>query len=421
MTTATSDVVVTGIGTITPFGVGVPLLWDALLEGRSAVRETEQAEWRKWIPVSAQLPPDINLRDYLSKKQLRNTDRFTQLGLIAASEAVHDANLAVNAEGGLQIDTPPHRMGVSVGTAYGGVQSLADGAATLARNAEKRMSPRLLSKSLPNATGGALAKKYNIRGPVMTYTTACAASANAIGEAMHWIKRGETDIVLAGGAESLFTPAVLSGLQSAGAIATEGPADMRSWSRPFDANRKGMAAGEGAAFLVLEDENHARERGASVYARLSGYGASNDAYHETAPSPDGEGAAIAMNKALGTADLEPANIDYVNAHATATPLGDKAESVALGKLFEANYSTVPVSSIKGVIGHMMGSAAAVESIAAIKTIETGWLPPTQHCSDPDPEAPPNLIREPIKESVAHVLSNSFGFGGQNGALIWSKA
>lgn len=417
MTVTTPKVVVTGVGAVTPFGVGVPLFWEALLAGKSAVRETKQTEWNEWIPVSAQLP-EINMKDYLPKKQMKKTDRFTQLGLIATNEAVKDAGLSGETEEAWTVDIPSHRLGVSVGTAYGGVESLTDGANTIAKDPSKRMSPRLLSKSIPNAAAAALAMKYHIRGPVMTYTTACAASANAIGESMHWLKRGDVDLVLAGGTEYLFSPVVLSGLRSAGAIATEGPEDMQAWSRPFDANRKGMVVGEGAAFLVLENYDHAVKRGAKIYAELAGYGASNDAYHETAPHPDGEGAAIAINKALETSGLKPDEIDHINAHATATPLGDKAESTALEKVFTDSYAKIPVNSIKGAVGHMLGSAGAIESIASIKAIETGWLPPTLHCTDPDPEAPPNLVLEPTKQQVTNVLSNSFGFGGQNGTLIW---
>lgn len=416
---ATHQVVVTGIGAVTPFGVGVPLFWDALLQGKSAVTETAQSEWKKWIPTSAQIQ-NFNANDYLTKKQIKKTDRFTQLGLVATAEAIQDAGLTSDLGANWSIDIPAHRMGIAVGTAYGGVASLNEGAADIARDASKRMSPRLLSKSIPNAAASALAMKYNIRGPAMTYTTACAASANAIGESMYWLQRGEVDLVLAGGTEYLFSPAVLSGLRSAGAIATEGPEDASAWSRPFDANRKGMVVGEGAAFLVLESYEHAKKRGAKIYATLSGYGASNDAYHETAPHPDGEGAAIAINRALEAASLKPGDIDYINAHATATPLGDQAESNALEKVFTDQYPHIPVNSIKGAIGHLLGSAGAVESIACLKAIETGWLPATLNCTEPDAYAPKNLVRESTKQHVNHALSNSFGFGGQNGALIWSR-
>ncbi|TCP29924.1 3-oxoacyl-[acyl-carrier-protein] synthase II [Scopulibacillus darangshiensis] len=413
MTVTKSRVVVTGIGAITPFGIGVPRFWDALLKGQSAIQETNRSEWRKWTPAAAQIP-EFDPLDHLSKKQVKNTDRFTQLALIAAAEAVSDAGLPEDWP-------PPHRMGISVGTAYGGVNTLGEGAGDLAINSVKRMSPRLLSKSIPNAAASALAMQHKIQGPVMTYTTACAASANAIGEAMYWLERGEVDLVLAGGAEYLFSPVVLSGLRSAGAIATSGPDDKSAWSRPFDLNRNGMVAGEGSAIMVLESYERALARGAKIYGELTGYGASNDAYHETAPHPNGEGAAIAINRALETAGLAAKDIDYINAHATATPAGDKAESIALQEVFGDLLTDIPVNSIKGAIGHLLGSAGAIESISCLMSLQTGLIPPTLHCPDPDPIAPANLVlNQAVRHEMTNVLTNSFGFGGQNGALIWRR-
>lgn len=419
MTGKEIQVVVTGMGAVTPFGKGVTPFWESLLKGKTALQETKQKEWRNWMPVSANVP-DFDLENHLSKKQIKNTDRFTQHALIAAQEALYDAGITKETTAGASEGINPKRSGIAVGTAYGGVESLTDGAAALINHPGKRLSPRLLSKSLPNAAAAALAKEYSIRGPVMTYTTACAASANAIGEAMHWLKRGEVDVVLAGGAEYLFSPTVLAGLHAAGAVVTEGIGDKSTWSKPFDVNRKGMVPGEGAAFLMLETAEHAQKREAKTYATLSGYGASNDAYHETAPKPDGEAAAFAMRKALDMAKVDPEKIGYINAHATATPVGDKAESRAMEKVFQKAYEKTPVSSIKGAVGHMMGAAAAAESIACIKALETGWLPPTLHCDKLDLEAPPYLVREAMKMATDYTMSNSFGFGGQNGSLIWRK-
>lgn len=420
MTLKSTRIVVTGMGAVTPFGIGVNPFWDALLAGKSAVKETENELWKKWIPVLAEIP-EFDPIEYLTKKQVRNTDRFTQITLIAAAEAIKDAGLSSDDPYvAWKPDTSAHRIGISVGTAYGGVGTLAEGAETLAMNPDKRMSPRLLSKSLPNAAAAALALNYAVRGPVMTYTTACASSANSIGEGVAWLQTGKVDLVIAGGSESLFSPVVLSSLRSAGAIATEGPEDFSAWSRPFDANRKGMVAGEGAAFMVLEPYDRAVKRGAKIYAELAGYGASNDAYHETAPHPEGAGAALAIVQALEDAGIDANKIDYINAHATATPAGDKAESIALKRVFGEQLADIPVNSIKGAIGHLIGSAGAIESIACIKSIETGMLPPTLHCTDPDPDAPSNLVLKTQQHHVKHVLSNSFGFGGQNGSLIWKS-
>jgi len=413
-------IVVTGMGAVTPFGIGVNPFWESLLAGKSAVKETRNELWKKWVPVLAEIP-NFDPLEFLPKKLVRNTDRFTQITLIAAAEAIRDAGLSSDdPEIAWQPNVSAHRIGISVGTAYGGVGTLAEGAEILAANPDKRMSPRLLSKSLPNAAAAALALHYAVRGPVMTYTTACASSANSIGEAMGWIQTGKVDMVIAGGAEALFSPVVLSSLRSAGAIATEGPEDWSTWSRPFDANRKGMVAGEGAAFIVLEPYERAVERGAKIYAEFAGYGASNDAYHETAPHPEGAGAALAIEQAIEDAGIKADEIDYINAHATATPAGDKAESLALKRVFGDQLAHIPVNSIKGAIGHLIGSAGAIESIACIKSIETGMLPPTLHCTEPDSDAPSNLVLQTQQHPVKHVLSNSFGFGGQNGSLIWKN-
>ncbi|ASK63687.1 beta-ketoacyl synthase [Virgibacillus phasianinus] len=406
-------VVVTGIGAVTPFGVGIPVFWDGLVNGQSAIKETEEPELSQWSPVSAELK-DLDPLQYLSKKQVRNTDRITQLSLIAAQEAMEDSG--VNLEG-----EDLRRMGITVGTGYGGVQTLGEGTVQLVNNPKKRVSPRLLSKSIPNAAASALAMQYGFQGPAMTYTTACAASANSIGEAMYMLQRGEVDLMLAGGAESLFSPVILAGLRSAGAIAMDGPEDKSAWSRPFDTNRKGMVAGEGAAFLVLETYEKAVARGATLYGELAGYGTSNDAYHETAPHPNGDGAVIAMERALDTAGLQAHNIDYVNAHATATPAGDTAESKSLQRVFGDDLAAIPVNSIKGAIGHLLGTAGAIESISCLLSMKSGILPPTLNCDQPDSDAPPNLVRERSKkQEVTSVLTNSFGFGGQNGSLIWRK-
>ncbi|MCL6599422.1 MAG: beta-ketoacyl-[acyl-carrier-protein] synthase family protein [Alicyclobacillus macrosporangiidus] len=419
--TVRTPVVVTGYGAVTPFGVGVEPFWKALLDGRSAVRPTEDETLRQWLPVAAPVR-DFNPAEHLPKKLVNDTDRFTQLALVAVAEALRHAGLEPSGAGGDGGDLLPgldrDRVGISVGTAFGGVQSLEQGALRLASGAT-RLGPRVIPKSIPNAAGAAIAMRYGVRGPVMTYVTACASSANAIGEAWHWLQLGECDVVIAGGTECLFTPTLVAGLRAAGAVATTGPDDPAAWSRPFDVNRAGMVMGEGAAFLVLETRDHAARRNAPVYAELIGYGASNDAYHETAPHPEGSGAALAMRRALRSAGLAPTDIDYINAHATATVAGDAAESHALRQVFGEHLDRIPVSSIKGAVGHLLGTAGAIESIACIESLRTGWLPPTLNCDDRDPVAPPDVIPNQARaQRVKRVLSNSFGFGGQNGVLVW---
>ncbi|MFB5189659.1 beta-ketoacyl-[acyl-carrier-protein] synthase family protein [Alicyclobacillus fastidiosus] len=411
-------IVVTGLGAVTPFGVGVPLFWDGVISGRSAVRETPDEHLRQWAPATAHAA-DFDAAQYLDKKQVQNTDRFTQMGLVAAMEAFQDAGW--NDSTAMFDSYRADRIGISVGCAFGGVQTLEDGAARLSTGRSSRVGPRLVPKSIPNAAGAAIAMQYGIRGPVMTYSTACASSANSIGEASYWLRLGEVDMVLAGGAECLFSPAILAGLRAAGALATDGPEDFGKWSRPFDKARTGMIMGEGAAMLVLETLEHAQARGARIYAELIGYGTSNDAYHETSPDPQGRGAKLAMERAIQHAGLTPESIDYINAHATATPAGDIAESAALRDMFGDHLDQIPVSSIKGAVGHMLGTAGAIESIACIEALATGTLPPTLNCEDKEPLAPKDVVpNQSRKQHISYALSNSFGFGGQNGVLVWKN-
>ncbi|MBX6394986.1 MAG: beta-ketoacyl-[acyl-carrier-protein] synthase family protein [Alicyclobacillaceae bacterium] len=413
-------VAVTGMGAVTPFGRGVDVLWDAVMNRRSAVGPATRPDLACFSPVTAEIR-DFSPADYLPKKLVRDTDRFTQLTLVAVDEALRDAGLLAAPETRLIPDCDPERSAVAWGTALGGIGSFEEAAVQRAGGGGGRVGPRVVPKSIANAAASAIAMRHGIRGPAMTYTTACAASAHAIGEAFYWLLLGEVDLVVAGGAESLFTPTILSGLRAAGALAADGPEDLSAWCRPFDKDRTGMVMGEGAAALVLEPLDRAVSRGAKVYAVLAGYGASNDAYHETAPHPNGDGAVLAMERALRAAGLTPDQVDYVNAHATSTPAGDRAESLALHRVFGERLRHIPVSSTKGGLGHLLGAAGAVESILCIKAIETGWVPPTLHCRHPDPEAPPDLVLDgPRKYPVTVAMSNSFGFGGQNGVLIWAK-
>ncbi|MDI3257434.1 MAG: beta-ketoacyl-[acyl-carrier-protein] synthase family protein [Kyrpidia sp.] len=414
-------VAVTGMGAVTPLGLGVPALWRAVMDRRSAVGPPADARIARFAPVVAEIR-DFSPVDHLPKKLVRDTDRNTQLALAAAAEALADAGWTADRAAPHLRGIDGERTGIAWGTAFGGIPSYEEEAARLVKNPESRVGPRVVSKSIPNAAAAAIAMRYGIRGPAMTYTTACAASANALGEALQWLWLDVVDRVVAGGSESLFTPTALGGLRSAGALAVEGPEDPESWCRPFDVDRTGMVMGEGAAALVLEPLDRAAARGARVYAVLIGYGASNDAYHETAPHPEGEGAAAAMRRALVSADLGPGDIGYINAHATSTPAGDRAESLALRRVYGEHLDRIPVSSTKGGLGHLLGAAGAVESILCVKALETGWIPPTLHCRHPDPDAPPDLVRDgPRRQRVEVAMSNSFGFGGQNGVLIWADS
>ncbi|MCL6442769.1 MAG: beta-ketoacyl-[acyl-carrier-protein] synthase family protein [Alicyclobacillus sp.] len=411
-------IAVTGCGAVTPFGVGVDTFWRQLVDGKSAITEMADPALRTWSPAAAHAHFDPT--EYMTRKQVMDTDRFTQMAVVAAQEALRDAGFDAASDrpfGAMDTD----RIGIAMGSAFGGVQTLDAGSTQLATHPSGRTSPRLVSKAIPNAAAGALAMRFGIRGPAITYATACASSANAIGEASYWLKAGAADMVLAGGAECLFTPVILAGLHASGALAKTGPEDFGAWSRPFDRDRKGMVMGEGAAVVVLEPLERAQARGARIYAELVGYGASNDAYHETSPAPDGSGAALAMRRALQAADLTPADVDYINAHATGTPAGDAAECRALRAVFGEALDSIPVSSIKGAIGHLLGVAGVIESIASIYALHTGWLPPTLNCDVPDEEAPRDVVPHVGRQQSLEVaLSNSFGFGGQNGVLVWQR-
>lgn len=415
------EIAVTGIGVVSPFGIGVSTFWKNLISNHSAVGPVTDNHLRQWAPVGARVP-DFSPNDFLSKKLIKKTDRFTQLALIAAEEALKDANMMQSDGVTVKSGINSERIGTSFGSAFGGIQSLEEGAAKLATGKSKRVGPRMISKCIPNAAASTISMQYGLRGPSTTHVTACAASANAIGESSFWFLRDDVDFILAGGMDSLWSSVFCSGLGDMGALAKNGPEDKTTWSRPFDKNRTGMIMGEGAAFFVLEPLEKARKRGAHVYAQLRGYGASNDAYHDTAPHPDGTGAALAIKRALRSAGLDAKDIDYVNAHATSTKAGDIAETKALRTIFGDRLDTLPVSSIKGAVGHLLGAAGSIESVASIKAIETGILPATLHCHERDEEAPldivPNTSRK--QEGIQTVLSNSFGFGGQNGVLIWQS-
>jgi 3-oxoacyl-[acyl-carrier-protein] synthase II len=413
-----SAIVVTGMGTVTPFGVGVDRFWRCLITGKSAVRNMSDDYLRQWAPVAAPVAL-FQAKDYITAKMARTTDRFSQFALAAANEAMHGAGWT--GTGALGENYRPTRIGVAVGCALGGIRTLENGADKLARG-KKHLEPRLVPKSIPNAAAAAIARQWNIHGPVITYSTACASSVNAIGEALNWFSLGLVDMAVVGGAECLFSPAILAGLRSAGALAKAGPDNPAMWSRPFAADRQGMVMGEGAGILVLETAERALRRGADIYAELAGYGTSNDAYHETAPDPSGEYAALAMEQALRRAGIAAAAVDYVNAHATATQAGDAAECAALRRVFADRLDRLPVSSIKGAVGHLLGAAGAVESIACIQALRTAVLPPTINCTPKDLIAPADIVPNVGRHcTIRYAMSNSFGFGGQNGVLIWSKA
>jgi 3-oxoacyl-[acyl-carrier-protein] synthase II len=399
------DVVITGLGAITPLGDGVDALWQGLLAGVSAVRRLDGGFGRAG-PTLAAVVEDVPVERVLPAKEVPHHDRFIHLALVAMAEALQSARLE-----------PAHAAGevlVYFGTALGGVESLAAAAAAQSHGA--RVGPRLLPKVIPNMAAAAVAQHYGLTGPNLTFTTACAASAHALGEAFLALRHGRGQVALVGGAETLFTPVVMDSLDSARALSRRFD-DPATACRPFSEGRDGMVMGEGAAALVLETAEHAALRGALPLARVVGYGNCADAYHPVHPHPEGRGAEEAMRRALADAGLSPEAVDYINAHGTATVAGDEAECLAVRRLFP---NPPPMSSVKGATGHLMGAAGAVEAVVSVLALQRGRLPPTVNYLGGGPPGI-DFVPRPRPADLKVVLSNSFGFGGQNASLVFARA
>ncbi|MDJ0786067.1 MAG: beta-ketoacyl-ACP synthase II [Myxococcota bacterium] len=408
-------IVVTGVGCATPLGLGAAASWNALLEGRSGVRAVEGLDERQPSKIAAPAPDDLEVTA-LSPKEQRRYDRVIVLALAAAGEALADAGLEGGSKsGGFDAD----RGGIAIGSGIGGINSLLDGHESFLAGGPRRVTPFLVPMALSNMPAGVAAIHYGLRGPNLCHVTACATGAHATGEAARIIERGDADLMVVGGAESPIHPMVLAGFARMQALSLRND-DPEQASRPFDTGRDGFVLGEGAGVLVLESEEHARARGARIRARLAGYGASGDAAHMAAPDESGRGAIQCMRQALADADLAPSDVDYVNAHATSTPAGDRVEAAALRSVFGETVDSLAVSSTKGATGHLMGAAGAVEAIFSILALEEQLLPPTRNLDDPDPEcALDHVAHKPRPARIRAVLSNSFGFGGVNAALLFA--
>ncbi len=416
------DVVITGLGAITPAGRGVAATWDGVLAGKGAAAiDPMLADADLPVQLACRVPafdPDGELGRGTSRRQ----DRFTQLALLAAREAVADAGLAT----GDDPDQPDalteadrDRVGVLLGSGIGGAETWSDTFPVFLEKGARRVSPLFIPKMLSNTAAGAIARATGARGPNLTVNTACAAGASAIGTALHLLRSGAADVVVAGGVEAGIMPLAVAAFANMGAL-TKNP-DPTTASRPFDVDRDGFVMGEGAAVLVLERADHAAARGAEVRGRVAGYGASADAHHATAPPEDGAGAVLAMRRALEDAGLSPADVDHVNAHGTSTPLNDAAETRALHTVLGDHVDRVAVTSTKGVTGHLLGAAGAVEAVVSLRALHEGLLPPTAGLRTQDPELELDVVTgEPRRATVDAVLSNSFGFGGQNAALVLTR-
>lgn len=406
-------VVVTGMGMVTALGNDVATTWAGLVAGRSGVRTIQAFNPSRLTSRVAAEVHDFDASGVLDRKELRRTDRYIQFGLVAAREALDQAGLPERFEGDLA-----DRTGVILGTGLGGVGTLIDGFATNALRGPDRISPFLIPMGIPNIGSGQIAIQFGMTGPNFTTVSACATGGHALGESSEIIRRGDADIMVAGGAEAGIYEPMVGGFAAMRALSTRND-DPPAASRPFDTGRDGFVIGEGSGVVVLEELEHAQGRGATILAELLGYGATADASHVTLPAPGGIGAVKAARRALVKAGLTPDDIDHVNAHATSTPEGDRAELQAIRTIFGDGVERISVTANKSMIGHTLGAAGAIEAIVSILTIRDGCVPPTINLGDPDPDAAdmdltPNVA---ANHEIGTVLSNSFGFGGQNTALI----
>ncbi len=406
-------VVVTGMGMLTALGNDVASTWAGMVAGRSGVATIQAFDPSRLQARIAGEVKDFDSSGVLDRKDQRRTDRYIQFGLVAARQAMDQAGLPARMDG-----EEAERTGVIMGTGLGGVGTLVEGISINATRGPDRISPFLIPMGIPNVGAGQIAISFGMTGPNFTTVSACATGGHAIGEAWETIRRGDAETMIAGGAEAGVYEPLVGGFDSMRALSRRND-DPEAASRPFDQGRDGFVPGEGAGAVVLEELEHARARGATILAEVIGYGATADASHITLPAPGGIGAVQAARRALAKAGLEPADIVHVNAHATSTPEGDKAELQAIRTIFGEGASKVSVTANKSMIGHTLGAAGAIEAIVTIQTIREGCVPPTINLDDPDPAAEgldltPNVAR---RLDVPIALSNSFGFGGQNTALI----
>jgi 3-oxoacyl-[acyl-carrier-protein] synthase II len=408
-------VVVTGLGTINPVGRDVESTWQGLLDGTSGIGSITSIDASDLASQIAGEITDFQIEDFMPRRQARRMDRYAQLFWVASREALSDADIAY--EPG---DPAAYRTGVVVGSGIGGVATFEEELTTLLEGGPHRLSPFGIPKIIANLAGGQVSIDFNLYGPNTTAVTACAASANAIGDAAAIISRGEAVVMLAGGADAAITRFAMGGFAQARALSTRND-DPQGASQPFDVNRDGFVMSEGAAALVLEERDHALERGATVYAEIVGYGMSADGYHVTLPRPGGDGAARAMQGALDDAGITAEHVSYINAHGTSTAANDVTETVAIKSVFGDAAYRVPISSTKSMTGHLLGGAGAIEAVASVLSIRDGIVAPTINLTNPDPECDLDYVPGTARKvDVEYAMSNSFGFGGHNVVLLFRR-
>jgi 3-oxoacyl-[acyl-carrier-protein] synthase II len=403
-------VVITGVGAVTPLGLDVPSLWSALTAGRSGIRRIASFDTTAFETKIAGEVQDFDPARFFDRKDVRRADRFAQLAVAAATEAVTEAKL----ETGIDRD----RVGVSIATAAGGLESVVDTANTLRERGPNRVSPFFVTMYIANAASGLVSLRWGFRGPSLTHVSACASSSHSVGEAAEAIKRGQVDVMVAGGSEAVIVPVAVAAFSNMRALSRRNDEPERA-SRPFERHRDGFVLSEGAAVLVLEEADHAARRGAKSYGELIGYGASDDAYHMADPAPGGVGGALSMRAALANAGIAPEDVGYINAHGTSTPANDRAETQAIKEVFGDHARKVMVSSTKSMTGHLFGAAGALEAIICLLALRDGCIPPTINYDTPDPELDLDFVPNVARAAKVRVaLSNSMGLGGTNGSLIF---
>lgn len=404
-------VVVTGMGIISPNGIGAEVLWKSLLAGESGVRRFEAFDSTDFdCKIAGEVRGFEPSHYFKNPKSARRTDRFSQFGMAASKMALEDSGIDLD-----QCDRD--RFGVLIGSGIGGLCSMEEEAQRLVKKGPSRVSPFTIAMMISNMASGLVSMEYDLRGPNMCIVTACATANNSLGEAWRIIKFGDADIFLAGGAEATITPLGISGFAAMKAVSCRNDEPHRA-SRPFDRDRDGFVMGEGAGIMVLEEYEHARRRGARIYCELAGYGCTGDAYHMTQPMPEGEGAARAMQIAMKHSKVNAEEVDHVNAHATSTPIGDICETRAIKLALGEHAKKIPVSATKSMTGHLLGAAGGVELAATILAIRDGVVPPTINLENPDPECDLDCVPGHAREQKVRVaMSNSFGFGGHNSTLL----
>lgn len=406
-------VVVTGLGMITPLGIGVEPTWQGLLAGKSGIGPITSFDTTGFETTIAGEIKDFNPETYMSPKLVKRMDRFVQVAVATAVLAMEDGKLEITP------DLQPH-VGSIVGCGLGGLATIEKYHKILLEKGPKRISPFFIPMLIPNMAPGMVAMHFGAQGPNTSTVTACASGAHAVGDAFKTIQRGAAKAMITGGVESVITPLGVAGFNSLKALSTRNDAPEKA-SRPFDLNRDGFVMAEGGGIIIMEELEFAKARGAKIYAEVAGYGLSGDAYHMTAPSPDGTGAVLCMQQALADARLHPDSVDHINAHGTSTPLNDVSETMAIKKVFGERAYKIPVSATKSMTGHLLGGAGAVEAVISILSLINNVAPPTINYETPDPECDLDYVPNQARQvPIDVVMSNSFGFGGTNAVLVFKK-